>query len=142
MAAGLFLDTSGWFAAYSPRERGHETARSTYADSIRGGELLVTTPLIAAEMHTLILRWRGPQAGASFLESVFGTGAYLIVQLDDDLINAAISRWIRRFSDKPVSLADAVSFEVMRRERIARALTFDHHFADAGFETLKLPRQK
>jgi predicted nucleic acid-binding protein len=142
MAAGLFLDTSGWFAAYSPRERGHETARSTYADAIRGGELLVTTPLVAAEMHTLILRWRGPQTGAAFLESVFGTGAYLIMPLDDDLINAAISRWIRRFSDKPVSLADAVSFEVMRRERITRALTFDHYFADAGFETLRLPRKK
>jgi predicted nucleic acid-binding protein len=135
--AGLFLDTAGWFAAYSPRENGHEIARSTYADAIRTGELLVTTALVAAEMHTLVLRSRGPDAGTSFLESVFGTGAYLIVPLDDDLINAAISRWIRRFSDKLVSFADAVSFEAMRREKIKRALTFDQHFADAGFETLK-----
>jgi predicted nucleic acid-binding protein len=140
MAAGLFLDTAGWFAAFSPREHGHETARSTYADAISGGELLVTTALVAAEMHTLILRWRGPGAGASFLESVFATGAYLIVPLDDDLINGAISRWIRRFSDKLVSFAGAVSFEVMRRERLTRALTFDQHFADAGFEIMKRPR--
>lgn len=139
---GLFLDTAGWFAAYSPREQGHDVAKSNYANAIRAGELLVTTALVAAEMHTLILRSRGPDAGATFLESVFGTGAYLIVPLDDDLINAAISRWIRRFSDKLVSFADAVSFEVMRREKIRKALTFDHHFADAGFETLKLPRQK
>ncbi|HLE56438.1 MAG TPA: PIN domain-containing protein [Rhodothermia bacterium] len=142
MPASLFLDTAGWFAAYSPKEHGHETARSTYAESIRGGELLVTTPLVAAEMHTLILRWRGPRAGQSFLESVFRTGAYLMVPLDDDLIDAAISRWLPRFSDKAVSFADAVSFEVMRRERIARALTFDQHFRDAGFEILELQRQK
>jgi predicted nucleic acid-binding protein len=138
--AGLFLDTAGWFAAYSPREQGHEVARSTYADAIRDGELLVTTVLVAAEMHTLLLRSRGPGVGASFLESVFGTGAYLIVPLDDDLINGAITRWIRRFSDKLVSFADAVSFEAMRRERIAKALTFDQHFAAAGFEILKRPR--
>jgi predicted nucleic acid-binding protein len=135
--AGLFLDTAGWFAAYSPPERGHDLARSTYADAIRAGELLVTTALVAAEMHTLILRSRGASAGASFLESVFGTGAYLIVPLDDDLINGAIARWIRRFSDKLVSFADAVSFEVMRRERITNALTFDQHFADAGFQIMK-----
>lgn len=90
----------GWFAALSPRERGHEAARDAYADATRRGLLLVTTPLVAAEMHTLLLRL------------------------------------IRRFSDNAISLADAVSFEVMRRERITRALTFDRHFADAGFEIL------
>ena len=141
MPAALFLDTAGWFAALSPREHGHEIARATYADAIRRGELLVTTPLVAAETHTLILRWRGPRGGTRFLETVFETGAYLIAPLDDQLIDGAM-RWIRRFDDKPLSLADAVSFEVMRRERISRALTFDRHFADAGFEILKLRAQK
>ena len=136
MAGALFLDTAGWFAALSPRERGHEKAMSAYADAARRGLLLVTTPLVAAEMHTLILRWRDPQAGAFFLESVFESGAHHVASLDDDLIEAALSRWIRRFADKPLSLADAVSFEVMRRERITRALTFDRHFAAAGYEIL------
>ena len=138
MAAALFLDTSGWFAALAPRERGHDAARAMYADAARGGELLVTTPLVAAETHTLILRWRGPHAGALFLETVFESGAHVVAPLDDGLIEAAISRWIRRFADKSISLADAVSFEVMRRERITQALTFDRHFSDAGFETLKM----
>jgi predicted nucleic acid-binding protein len=141
VAASLFLDTAGWFAALSPRERGHDIARETYADAIRRGELVVTTPLVVAETHTLIVRWRGPRGGTLFLETVFETGAHLVVSLDDQLIDAAL-RWIRRFADKPLSLADAVSFAVMGRERITRALTFDRHFADAGFEILKLPRNK
>jgi len=142
MAGALFLDTAGWFAALSPRELGHDIARATYADAARGGQLLVTTPLVAAETHILILRWRGPRAGAFFLETVFESGAHVIVPVDDELINAALSRWIRRFADKPLSLADAVSFEVMRRERISRALTFDRHFADAGFEILTAAARK
>ena len=109
---------------------------AVYADAARRGLLLVTTPLVAAEMHTLILRWRDPQAGAFFLESVFESGAHHVATLDDELIEAALSRWIRRFADKPISLADAVSFEVMRRERITRVLTFDRHFAAAGYEIL------
>lgn len=136
MAGSLFLDTAGWFAALSPRERGHDKAMSVYADAARRGLVLVTTPLVAAEMHTLILRWRDPRAGAFFLESVFESGAHHVATLDDDLIQQALSRWIRRFADKPVSLTDAVSFEVMRRERITRALTYDRHFAAAGFEIL------
>jgi predicted nucleic acid-binding protein len=142
MAGALFLDTAGWFAALSPREHGHETAREAYADAVRGGHLLVTTPLVAAEMHTLILRWRGPGAATLFLETVFATGSHTVVPLDTELIDGAISRWIRRFADKSISLADAVSFEVMRRERITRALTFDRQFADADFEILKSAPRK
>ena len=136
MAGALFLDTAGWFAALSPRERGHDTAREVYVEAVQRGLLLVTTPLVAAETHTLIVRWRGPRAGALFLETVFESGAHLVISLGNDVFEAALSRWIRRFADKPLSLTDAVSFEVMRRERIGRALTFDRHFKDAGFAIL------
>lgn len=136
MAASVFLDTAGWFAALSPRESGHERARAAYADAVRRGALLVTTPLVVAEMHTLILRWRGPTAGAFFLEAALASGAHLVVPMDEELLEVARTRWIRTLRDKPVSLADAVSFEVMRRERVAHALTFDRHFADAGYQIL------
>jgi len=38
--------------------------------------------------------------------------------------------------DKDWSLADGISFVVMRDEGIAEALTADHHFAQAGFTIL------
>jgi predicted nucleic acid-binding protein len=136
VAGSLFLDTAGWFAALSPRESGHAIAREAYTDAVQRGLLLVTTHLVAAEMHTLVLRWRGPEAGAFFLETVLETGTHMVAPLNDDVMQAALSRWIRKFGDKRISLADAVSFEVMRRERIAQALTFDQHFAQAGFTIL------
>lgn len=104
--------------------------------AVRRGLLLVTTPLVVAEMHTLLLRWRGPNAGILFLETIFETGAHVIAELDDELYQSALSRWIRKLGDKRISFADAVSFEVMRRERISRALTFDKHFKAAGYTTL------
>ena len=136
MAGSLFLDTAGWFAALSPPEAGHDRARAAYVEAVHRGQLLVTTPLVALEMHTLLLRWRGPKAGAFFLETVFESGAHHVTTLDDNIFDAALSRWIRKFADKRISLTDAVSFEVMRRERIAHALTYDRHFKDAGFEIL------
>jgi predicted nucleic acid-binding protein len=39
-------------------------------------------------------------------------------------------------SDKHWSLTDCLSFIVMRENGITKALTGDHHFAQAGFQPL------
>ena len=77
------------------------------------------------------------RAGAVFLEAVFEGGAHLVVPGDTPLVQAAIGRWIRPYRDQRFSLCDAVSFEVMRQERIGRALAYDSHFATAGYELLE-----
>ena len=40
----------------------------------------------------------------------------------------------KSYQDKDWSLVDCVSFVVMRQRKIKQALTFDQHFAQAGFE--------
>jgi predicted nucleic acid-binding protein len=130
----LFLDTSGWFAALSPKEAKHKLARGAYTTWIESGELLVTTNLVVAEMQILLARFRGGDEGLRFLESLYQDPSHLVVFVDRDLERAAVDRWLRRFSDRRLSLADAVSFEVMKARGIRQALALDEHFALAGFE--------
>jgi len=134
VSGGLFLDTSGWLAAISSREATHEQARTTYTEQVRRGGLLVTTALVLAEMHVLLVRFRGPAAALRFLDGVAADPTHEVVDLDRDLRLAAVERWLRRFADQDLSLADAVGFEVMRRRKLRRALALDRHFAVAGFE--------
>jgi len=133
VAGTIFLDASGWFAALSPRDQWHAPAVRAYTEETRRGATFITTTLVLAEVHALLLRWRDPATGRRFLDAAFGTPSHTIIAPDMELTRAAIDTWIGGFADQAFSVCDAVSFELMRRERIARALAFDQHFAIAGF---------
>jgi uncharacterized protein len=133
---GLFLDTSGWFAALSPKESRHATALAAYQQAVAKDVVLLTTNLVLAEMHILIARLFGRAAGVEFLDRLRADASHEIVWTDAELTAAAVDRWLRPFADHPLSLCDAVSFEVMRRRGLRRALALDRHFAVAGFQVL------
>jgi predicted nucleic acid-binding protein len=129
-----FLHTSGWFAALSPKEAKHGLARSAYVKWIESGTQLVTTNLVVAEMQILLSRFRGAVEGLRFLDSLYQDASHHVVFVNRDLERAAVDRWLRRYSDQRLSLADAVSFEVMTARSIRQVLALDEHFALAGFE--------
>ncbi len=132
--SGVFLDTSGWFAALSPKEAKHAPSFEAYREWIEDGVPLVTTNLVVAEMQTLLTRFRGGAESVRFLDSLYQDPTHTVVFVDRTLERAAVDRWLRRFRDKRLSLADAVSFEVMRLRKLRYALALDEHFAMAGFE--------
>jgi predicted nucleic acid-binding protein len=129
-----FLDTSGWFAAISPTEAKHRASHAAYRAWIEGGTELITTNLVVAEMQILLSRFRGADEGLRFIDSLYQDPTHEVVFVDRDLERAAIDRWLRRYRDQRLSLADAVSFEVMRLRRTRQALALDAHFELAGFE--------
>ena len=131
---GLFLDTSGWFAALSPKESKHKAARAAYVKALESGQRVFTTNLVAAEMQILLSRFRGPAEGLRFLDSLHQDPTHTVVYVDRELEHGAIDRWLRRFADQRLSLADATSFEVMREHGLRSALALDEHFALAGFD--------
>lgn len=133
---GTFLDTSGWYAALSRRDADRVAARAAYEEVLGSRTGAVTTNLVVAEMHALLLRERGTKDAASFLDRVHGDTAHEIVYVDRELERAAIDHWLRRYREAAFSLTDAVSFEVMRQRGIRSALALDKHFAMAGFDTL------
>jgi len=134
VSRSVFLDTSAWFAALSPRDQWHERGLKAYTEAVRTGHLFVTTTLVIAEVHALLLRWRDVDTGARFHDAAFKTASHVVIAPDTDLVVEATTRWIRRYADQSFTLCDDVSFEVMRRERVTRALAYDAHFETAGFE--------
>ena len=58
-----------------------------------------------------------------------------LVQASPLLFDAGL-RWHRDRPDKEWSLTDCISFAVMSERKILRALAYDHHFEQAGFEAL------
>jgi len=131
-----FLDTSGWFAALSPKEAKHRAAHNACRAWIEGGDDLVTTNLVVAEMQILLMRFRGADEGLRFIDSLYKDPSHEVVFVDRALERTAVDHWLRRYRDHPLSLADAVSFEVMRSRRIRQALALDDHFELAGFDVL------
>jgi predicted nucleic acid-binding protein len=130
----VFLDTSGWFAALSPKENKHRVTHTAYREWIEAGDQLVTTNLVVAEMQILLMRFRGADEGLRFIDSLHQDPSHHVVFVDRDLERTAVDRWLRRYRDQRLSLADAVSFEVMRTRRIRQVLALDEHFELAGFE--------
>lgn len=134
--SGTFLDTSGWLAAVSPKESASARARAAYRDAVGSRAGVVTTNLVVAEMHAMLLRRRGTADATSFLERLYADSSHEVIFVDRELERAAIDHWLRRYREAAFSLADAVSFEVMRQRGIRTALALDGHFRTAGFETL------
>ena len=133
--AAVFLDTSAWLAALSTREQHHARCTALYEEFVTTRTPLLTTSLVIAEMHGLLVRRRGAENGLILLDLVRSDPSFEIVQVDADLESHAIDGWLRRHPELPLSLADAVSFEAMRQHGIRLAFTLDRHFAKVGFKT-------
>ena len=140
MSKSVFVDTSGWLAAVSDRERHHAEAATVYDELVQRRARLVTTNLVVAEMHILTVRAQNAAAGCALLDAIYADPLYTVVTVTRELESDATDRWLRRYQDQSLSLADAVSFEVMRRERIDEALALDHHFEVAGYKLLPTAR--
>ncbi len=52
----------------------------------------------------------------------------------DEALFEAGWRYFQTHKDKRYSLTDCISFVVMQQRQIYSALSFDHHFAQAGFQ--------
>lgn len=89
-----------------------------------------------AEFHLLAVQRRGPAAARNWVASLLSDAGYEWQDVPTAVVSDAMSNWLDRFPDQSFSLADAVSFELMRRERLTQAFAFDQHYVTAGFELL------
>lgn len=127
------IDTGALLALASPRDQYHARAVAIAKRHLARGGRWVGSILVLSELHGHLLRWREPRIAHRVLDAVRRDAAYEWVGVDDGLLDAATSNWLLRFADHRLSLSDAVTCELMARERLDCVFAFDQDFVMAGF---------
>lgn len=128
----IFVDTSFLLAVLNPRDALHLRAQA-WAAAIT--EPLLVTEYVAWEMvNALSMPVDRPKAQAA-LQEIQTTPEWEWVSASPWLFTMGIRLHGER-DDKAWSLTDCISFLLMQQRHIRLALTYDHHFEQAGYEAL------
>lgn len=136
MSGRAFIDTSALLALAGSRDQNHTKAVATARRHLKAGGTWVSTSLVLAELHAFLLRRAGVEPARRVVAALVDDPAHEWIGASADLVRAATSAWLERYADQRFTLTDAVSFEVMRREKTSEAFAFDAHFITAGYTLL------
>jgi predicted nucleic acid-binding protein len=132
----VFVDTSAWYPLAVASHPDHAGLAAALRDRVRQSTRIVTTNLVLAETHALLLRRVGREVAIEFSRTV-RRPPNVIEYSSAAREEEALHGWLARFSDQSFSLTDAVSFVVMKELGIREALTLDRHFVTAGFRMIE-----
>lgn len=127
------MDTSAWYPLLLRAHPDHARVAAVLRGTLKSGERVVTTNLVLAETYALLLSRGHRLAAITFLETV-RKAPNVVVTSTEEVEQRALKNWLMPFEDQDFSFTDAVSFAVMQERGIGRAVTFDAHFATAGFD--------
>src|SRR4030042_1504729 len=131
----IFVDTSAWIALVDKDDSHHKEAASSYPSLLKNHRNLITSNLVIAETYIIILNELGHKPAIDFLEKLKVSPRILKVYSNED-IETEGELILARYGDQDFSYTDAVSFVVMKRQKIKKAFSFDKHFLIAGFVNL------
>lgn len=130
------VDTSALLALANARDQFHERAVRAARAHYAGGGRFVGTLAVLAEFHAHLMYLRGAERAREAITKLLADPSHEWIPVTADVVHHAVTGWLARFPDQRISLTDAISFEVMRRERTSHAFAFDRHFELAGFKLI------
>jgi len=125
-----FLDTSALYAVLDRSQTRGADAVAAWDRLVRSDATLLTSSYVALELVTLVQRRLGFDAVVALQDFVFPWVEVKWVDAERHGGALAVVLGARR---RDVSLVDAVSFGLMRAQRVRHAFTLDKHFAEQGF---------
>jgi predicted nucleic acid-binding protein len=131
----LFIDAGYLIALEMSDDQNHKTAFVHWQKLCKVLPPLLTTSYVFDEVITFFnsrgRHGKAAEVGKNILESL----SIKFIHIDEPLFYKAWE-YFQQHDDKSYSLTDCTSFVVMKQQKIRKALTFDKHFKQAGFEML------
>ena len=128
----VFVDSGPWIALVSTRDGRHADADRLFRSALARRLPLVTTDLVVAETHRLLLFRAGGAAARAFLDRLDRSPSLRLEFVTAER-HVRARAWLAKLDDQVVTYADAVSFAVIEATRCSAVLTFDDDFTVAGF---------
>ena len=134
----VFADAAYWIAILRSDDQWHRTA--LMAREKLGAVTLVTTEEVMTEALTGLSRYgSGLRTEAvGMVRDILRSPEVRVAQQTHDSFLDGLSKYEQR-SDKPYSLQDCITMNVMEAEGITEILTSDHNFEQEGFTILMKP---
>jgi predicted nucleic acid-binding protein len=131
----LFLDSAYLIALAGKDDRHHQEALQIAEQVEAEDAQLVTTRAIFLELGSTLAKPRYRAAACQMFDLLENDGRVEMLEIESRLLAEAAKLFCQR-TDKERSLADCISFLVMKERGISEALTADIHFEQAGFRAL------
>jgi|SRR5271157_2761921 len=131
----VFADTSALYAFVDKNDTSHTAAREAVTQLLPAGKRIVVTDYVVAEAINLANARGGATVAIRLLDLIEQSAGIRVEWIGADRFNAA-KAFFRKHSDRGYSFTDCTSFVVMRELRLNDSLTTDHHFFEAGFNSL------
>ena len=125
--ADAYLDTSALIAFLDRSESHHPL----FARLFSTPPPLVTSPLVVAEGHGWFLRRYDSRRALQFLAFLEDLAPLEVVTVGAAELKRSM-KYLRRFSDQDLTIADAVGLALMDRRRIRSCWSTDRHMGLTG----------
>jgi len=132
MRMPIFLDTVFVIALINRRDQYHQQA-AALSEQFECYPFLTTDAVLLEIGNALAKGYKNESV--DIIEEFLYSDDTELVHLSPELFRQAFELY-KAYQDKEWGLIDCVSFVVMRNRKIRQALTFDKHFAQAGFQVL------
>lgn len=131
----FFLDSGYLIALDVENDQHHDEASKHWASVFEVPLILVTTSYVLDEVVTFLNSRRQHPKAIRIGDNLQRASNIQLIHVDENLFREGWD-YFKQHGDKGFSLTDCISFVVMKQLGIAAALTFDKHFAQAGFAKL------
>ena len=135
----VLLDASYAIALALEDDPKHAEAVSYQEQIFQNNWRLLVSTFVMDEVVTLLNTSGQHRKAVAIGDDFLSEPMFEFVHVGHELFDRAWNLFKRR-ADKTWSMTDCVSFELMKEQRVSHALTFDKHFAQAGFIMLPIPK--